>query len=201
MTSRRTACASMGSMDHPRQPYTLDTPGVVAPPVYREVQHFRQWWVWLVVLAVAAFMWVGFVLQIGMGRSFGSKPMPDAMLWAFTLLFGLGLPAFFLVLRLVTEVFADRLTVGLAPFRRRGIPLADIAEAEAVTYRPLADFGGWGVRWAGSRGMAYNASGNRGVQLVLRDGRRVLVGSQRPEELVLALRSVSAPLGRHGRLN
>ena len=125
-------------------------PGLVVPPVYREVQHFRQWWMWL--------------------------------------LFGLGLPAFFLVLRLVTEVFADRLVVGLAPFRRRAIPLADIAEAKAVTYRPLADFGGWGVRWAGSRGVAYNASGDRGVQLVLRDGRRVLVGSQRPEELALALR-------------
>jgi hypothetical protein len=169
-------------------------PGLVEPPLYREVQHFRQWWVWLVVLAVAAFMWVGFVLQIGLGRPYGSKPMPDAMMWAFTLLFGLGLPAFFWALRLVTEVFAGRLVVGLAPFRRRTIPFTDIAEAKAVTYRPLADYGGWGVRWAGARGVAYNASGNRGVQLVLRDGRRVLVGSQRPEELVLALRSAGADI-------
>ena len=172
---------------------SLDVPRLVAPPVFREVQHFRQWWMWLVVLAVAAFMWVGFVLQIVLGRPYGSKPMPDAMLWVFTLLFGLGLPGFFLVLRLVTEVFADRLVVGLAPFRRRVIPRADIAQAQAVSYRPLADFGGWGVRWAGSpRRMAYNASGNRGVQLVLRDGRRVLVGSQRSEELALALRPSSA---------
>ena len=74
--------------------------GLVAPSAYREVQHFRQWWMWLVVLAIAAFMWV------------------------FTLLSGLGLPVFFLVLRLVTEVFADRLVVGLASFRRRAIPLA-----------------------------------------------------------------------------
>lgn len=184
----------MSNMDDLPQPHTLDAPGLVAPPVYREVQRFRQWWMWVVVLAIAAFMWVGFALQIVLGSPFGSKPMPDAMLWVFTLLFGLGLPAFFLVLRLLTEVSADRLVVGLAPFRMRAILLADIAEAKAVTYRPLADFGGWGVRWAGSRGVAYNASGDRGVQLVLRDGRRVLVGSQRPEELVLALRSAGADI-------
>jgi hypothetical protein len=182
----------MGTMDDPRQPYALDASRLAAPPVFQEVQHFRQWWMWVVVLAVAAFMWVGFVTQIVLGQPYGSKPMPDALMWAFTLLFGLGLPAFFVALRLLTEVFADRLVVGLAPFPRRTIPLADIAEAQAVTYRPLADYGGWGVRRAGSRGTAYNASGDRGVQLVLRDGRRVLVGSQRPQELVLALRSVSA---------
>ena len=51
-----------------------------------------------------------------------------------------------------------------------------------MTYSPLAEYGGWGIKW-GRSGLALNARGDRGVRLTLTDGRRVLVGSQRPEEL------------------
>lgn len=40
---------------------------------------------------------------------------------------------------------------------------------------------GWGEN------VALNARGDRGVRLMLTDGRRVLVGSQRAEELAAAL--------------
>ena len=35
--------------------------------------------------------------------------------------------------------------------------------------------------------MAYNVSGNQGVELTLRDGRQVMLGSQRPQELADAI--------------
>jgi hypothetical protein len=57
---------------------------------------------------------------------------------------------------------------------------------EALTYRPIKDFGGWGVRWA-ARGIVYNARGKRGVRMVLASGERVLVGSQRAEDLARAI--------------
>ena len=38
-------------------------------------------------------------------------------------------------------------------------------------------------------GMAYNVSGNRGVKLRLADGKSLLIGSQRPEEFLLALQT------------
>jgi hypothetical protein len=53
---------------------------------------------------------------------------------------------------------------------------------EAITYSPLRDYGGWGIR-RGAKGKAYNVSGNHGVRLELSDGKRILIGSQRPEEL------------------
>ena len=43
------------------------------------------------------------------------------------------------------------------------------------------DSGGWGVHF-GLAGMTYNVSGNDGVHFRLTDGRRVLVGTQRPAE-------------------
>ena len=88
-----------------------------------------------------------------------------------------------------TTVTETNLTVtfgALLPLYRRQIALREIASAEAVTYAPLADYGGWGIRGRG-RSIALNARGNRGVRLTLLDGRRVLVGSQQPEELANAL--------------
>ncbi len=46
-----------------------------------------------------------------------------------------------------------------------------------------------GIRWAGKGRMAYNVSGNKGVEIALADGHSVMVGSQRPDELAEAIRA------------
>lgn len=74
----------------------------------------------------------------------------------------------------------------LFPLYRRRIPLAEVASAQAVSYSPLGEYGGWGIRGWGDN-VALNARGNRGVRLVLRNGKRLLVGSQRPDALAVAL--------------
>jgi hypothetical protein len=71
------------------------------------------------------------------------------------------------------------------------VPLADVERAEAVVYRPVRDYGGWGIRGFGRR-RALNARGNLGVLIVRRDGSTLLVGSQRPRELLQALARAGA---------
>lgn len=93
-------------------------------------------------------------------------------------------------MKLVTEVDSDRLRVRFFPFVRRDIPLKDIIHWEARTYSPILEYGGWGIRTGLFRrrgGGALNARGNRGVQLRFADGKDLLVGSQRPEELAAAI--------------
>lgn len=89
-------------------------------------------------------------------------------------------------MRLITEVRNDGLYVRLIPFNFRRIPFEDIASATVRRYRPILEYGGWGIRY-GPKGMAYNASGDRGVQLVLHNGQHILIGSQQPEELLIAI--------------
>ncbi len=108
----------------------------------------------------------------------------SGLLWP-VLLLGMA----FNLLCLRTTVTEAQVTVrfgALFPLYQRSIPKADIVSFEVVTYSPIADYGGWGIKW-GRGGLALNARGNRGVRLTLRDGRRVLVGSQRPGELAAAL--------------
>jgi hypothetical protein len=90
------------------------------------------------------------------------------------------------VMKLTVRLDDAGLHVRFFPLVKRDIPLEEIARWEARTYRPILEYGGWGIR-CGWKGMAYNVSGNRGVQLEFTNGKRLLIGSQRPEELAAAI--------------
>lgn len=58
-----------------------------------------------------------------------------------------------------------------------------------IIYRVFKDFVGWGIRY-GAMGTAYDVSGNRGVLLHFPRNKRIMIGSQHPEELNLSLRLI-----------
>ncbi len=87
------------------------------------------------------------------------------------------------------EVRESALLVRLVPLtRQHRFGWETIRSAEARTYRPILEYGGWGIRY-GKAGKAYNVSGPRGVQLEFHDGSRLLIGSQRADELAEAIRA------------
>jgi len=157
--------------------------------VYREVQYFRQIWIWLTILFIAGLSWYALIIQLGLGRPFGDKPMPDSVLIVFWLIFGIGLPVAAFYSRLITEVRGDGVYFRYVPFHFsfRQIPFADMIQFEARTYRPLREFGGWGIRLNFKGGRAYTVSGNQGVQFKLTGGRQILIGSQHPQVLAQAI--------------
>ncbi len=167
---------------------TRDSPGDNV--VYREEQRFRQIWILLLVGFIAILAWYSFLLQIVIGEPFGTNPGPDILVLALLVIFGIIFPVWFLVMRLEVQVTQTDLRFRLFPLHLqwREFPLATIAEAEAITYRPIIEYGGWGIR-IGRKGMAYNVSGNRGVQVTLEGGRSFLLGSLQPERLATAIQS------------
>jgi hypothetical protein len=94
-----------------------------------------------------------------------------------------------LTLRLTTTVTREGVAVRYGPVYALRIPLSEIERAEALVYRPIRDYGGWGIRGT-RRHRAVNARGNRGVLITRQDGSTVLIGSQKPRELLDALRLV-----------
>ncbi|MFQ5842819.1 MAG: hypothetical protein ACE5I8_10320, partial [Thermodesulfobacteriota bacterium] len=72
------------------------------------------------------------------------------------------------------------------PLTHQKITFEEITRCEVRTYNSIREFGGGG-NWYRRGGKAYNVSGNRGVQLELANGKRLLIGSQRPEELAQAI--------------
>ena len=158
--------------------------------LFREEQNFRQIWIWLVILLSAGILWYIGIMQIFFGTLMGQHPMPDVLLVVLWGLLGVGMPVMFYLTSLTTEVRPDGLYVRFIPFHLswQKIDFSEIQECQAVTYHPIADYGGWGIRY-GRKGKAYNVSGNQGVHLEFTDGRKLLIGSARADELNLAIRS------------
>ncbi len=159
-------------------------------PIYREVQQFRQVWIWAVVFVLAGLVWYATVKQLLLHRPFGNTPMPDIPMVINWFIFGIGLPALFFFSQLVTEVRNDGIYIRFSPFHRtfRKIAFTEMKQFEMRTYRSFREYGGHGIRY-GSKGKAYNVSGDRGVQIELLNGKRLLIGSQRAEELVQAIQA------------
>ena len=90
---------------------------------------------------------------------------------------------------MTTEATEDVLTVwyGWLPIYRRSVVIADLQSCKVVEYRPIADHCGWGVRSGRDGERVLTARGDRGVRLVFPDGGKLLIGSQRPEELAQVL--------------
>lgn len=96
----------------------------------------------------------------------------------------------FFVLRLHTRIEVDGIYVQFYPFHFKPLffPWEKIHKAYVRTYSPLGEYGGWGLRYGFSKGKAYNVWGSKGLQLELVDGKKVLIGTQRAEELESALK-------------
>ncbi len=110
-----------------------------------------------------------------------------------TALFALGGTAlsmglvFALIFQMTTEVDEREIRVHFGFIRtyRWRMPRTEILAAKAVQYNPIREYGGWGIR--GIPVAALNARGNLGVMLTLKNGRTMLIGSQRPDLLLQAL--------------
>jgi len=101
-------------------------------------------------------------------------------------------------LRLDVVVDGERLHVRLssvlAPFSRQ-VTLDDVVDVEVHDQLSRHVPGVWGRFWViGVRmvpgvGTMYNLTATRGVTLRIRDGRRLVIGSDRPEQLAAAVQS------------
>ena len=155
---------------------------------YSERQQFRQWWIWILVLIVPSiFLWIIFQ-QIVMNSQIGDNFANDYILFIPALIFGVGLPLFIYSMGLDTEVRACGVWIRFRPFHRKWLVFGfkNIQKAEAHTYSPMKDYGGWGIRY-GTKGKAYTVSGNKGLFLTMSDGKNVLIGSKNHELLFSAV--------------
>lgn len=158
------------------------------PPsaVYREDQFFA-WWIYA-ILAVAMSL-VCFIVGWNGPPHPAGVPVRSAAPVAILLVLSPLVLILVCLLRMTTLVtpLEIRIWFGLVPTCRMSISLDSIRSVAVVRYRPLADTKGWGVRVGPDGERVFSARGDRAVRLLLNDGSRLLVGSQRPELLAEAI--------------
>ncbi|MBD3903507.1 hypothetical protein NAL32_00395 [Chryseobacterium sp. Ch-15] len=144
---------------------------------FTEKQRFTQWWLWLLLSAVMVYT----IYNLIEDRQYFST---------LELTLSIALPILiiilFLSLRLETKIDEHGISVRFFPFQItfRYYPWKNIKKAYVRKYSPLAEYGGWGLRQGlFGTGKAYNVKGNQGLQIILNDEKKVLIGTQKFEEM------------------
>ena len=150
------------------------------------------------VIYFASILIFGFGIykQIIVGEPWGDKPLSDNGLILASILIIVILVASAILLfgaTLVTKVFTDRLEITFWPYFKKPVVYkpSDIDLYKIRQYKPLKEYGGWGVRFGSkSTGKAYNVRGNSGLQLQFKDGKKLLIGTQRSDALLLSVKKM-----------
>lgn len=148
---------------------------------FKETQRFTQWWLWLILFGTWATMIFALMQELNeINTSFFVGGI-----------IGLGFPILFWQMRLVTRVTSAGIYVRFIPFhfKEKFYSWESIESAQVRTYDPLFEYGGWGIKYGfNGQGKVYNIAGNQGLQLVFKSGDKLLIGTQKPEEIQAAVR-------------
>ena len=144
--------------------------------LFEERQKFNQWWLWVILLVLPLLSIIPF--------------NSDGINYNYVLI-GIAIPLIFYFFELRTFVTKEGLHYQFFPFhlKKHLIKLDEIEKIEALQYKPLGDYGGWGIRY-GFKGKTYNVSGNKGVKVHLKNKKNILFGSQKHNELAQILKKI-----------
>ena len=99
-----------------------------------------------------------------------------------------GMTLLFFSFRLETIITTESVSVRFFPFHIKPVVITkqQIKNAFVREYKPIREYGGWGLKGS-SKNKAYNVSGNVGLQLILKDEAKVLIGTNNHDELEKAM--------------
>jgi len=137
---------------------------------YIERQKFNQWWLWCLMIGV-------FILTLIplFNGSFNAGVLIGPAVTALVMIF-------LATLELRTTITEDGIEVKFWPLVTKRIFRSEIESAVVRKYSPIREFGGWGYRF-GRSGTAINMQGNDGLELTLKHGSKLVIGTRKPAEL------------------
>ena len=158
--------------------------------LFQEEQKQNQKWIWfLVMILQITFLIIG-VQEWVFNQPVGEKPIPWFVYVPIFIVLGFLLFILFKS-KLVTTITKEGVKFIYHPFHKKEkvINKEDIKNMYVRLYKPLSEYGGWGMRTAfnGSNGKAYNVAGKVGIQLELKDGSKILLGTQKGQEAKQAI--------------
>ena len=153
--------------------------------LFQEKQRFNQWWIHFIFSLINGFFMYGFYVQIIQDKIFGGKPMSDAGIIIATCI-SIMLTFLFYLVRLESQIKDDGIYVRFFPlqWKFKFFAWENLSKTYVRSYNPLIEYGGWGLRYnILGNGIAYNVSGNMGLQLEIQSKNKLLIGTNKPEEL------------------
>lgn len=146
--------------------------------IFEEKQQFRQWW----LIAILSITIVGVFLNIYYETD-GFSNIGSNTASILTLIFTALIIASIFILELRTKIDSKGISANFNPFSffKRHYNWSEIDRIYVRKYSALTEYGGWGVRGFGIA-KAYNVSGNYGIQIVTKEKKQFLIGTQKPQD-------------------
>jgi hypothetical protein len=166
--------------------------------VFLESQRFNQWWFRILILLVTTIS-IGTIVKSY--SNVQSEPVPFwisliAGLCTLIIVLSLGF-----LIKLETKIDEMGIHYGFWPFysKLKLINWSDILECAVIKYNPIVDYGGWGYKMGlfSKKGSAMSVRGNIGVQIVFKNGKNLLIGTQRKEDVEKVIKTYTHKLKSH----
>jgi len=157
--------------------------------VFKESQKFNQPLLWVIILTtyipLHIFSIRDLFIEYSKGGNWWSSEIFIAALIGLVLLNLL--LVLFLFLTLETQIDNAGIQFRYPPVLNswRKIPWKEVQAIDVSTYSPW-EYGGWGIRLSW-RGWAYNVRGNKGIMIKKKNGKRILIGTQKAIEAKQAI--------------
>jgi len=146
--------------------------------IYTEKQKFNQKWISILINSTC---FISIIISIII---YVNAEGALTLIALIPLITGV-LPYFlFKKMELILVIDDKKINYRFYPFHNKNkeIRKSDIQEIRVGTYNPIADYGGWGIRF-GSKGKAYTVSGSYGIQIKLNNNKNILIGTNNPDEV------------------
>ncbi|WP_375559991.1 DUF6141 family protein [Bernardetia sp. OM2101] len=152
--------------------------------LFKEQQFGWKNWILSVVVPITLIP-----VSVYLGFEIIGKSSLEQIILFCILIFNSVLCLFLIFIKLEIKVTKDEIYYRVFPFHfsTQTLSKSEVLEVESVIYNPIGEWGGWGIR-KNSKGKAYNMYGNKGVEVTLKNGKIILFGSQKPDELYDAIR-------------
>jgi hypothetical protein len=158
--------------------------------VFKEEQRFTQTWL-IVLLAVSVIVPIVVITKTYLEEN--SKMTTNEFVLTFI---GISISvAFIFFFKLKTKIDEKGIHYQFSPFhlKMKLIKWEEIKKAQVRTYDPISEYGGWGIKggsfWNKEKGKCVNISGDIGLQIEFKNGKKLLIGTQKKEGTTSVLKT------------
>jgi hypothetical protein len=153
--------------------------------LFEETQHFSKTGSRTITKVTCILFLIGSILILFTNSE--DKVQTSIGLFVSSIISG-GISFVFNKAKLIMQIRTDGIYVSFPPLRNSFTICywENIDKLFIREYNPLGEYGGWGIKGRGNN-LAYNVSGNIGIQLVLINDSKLLIGTNQPEEIANVL--------------
>ncbi len=145
---------------------------------FKETQKYNQWWFWLFLFTLCLIPVSAIYQQLIMGEPFGEHPLSDSGIIVLSAGVFILVMVFFFI-RLDIQIDSHGIQVKFFPFMRKKIKWDQIKSTKIINYKSITS----GIRFSLKYGTIYRISGKKGLFLELKNGNKLLIGTQSSDRI------------------